>query len=88
MEIVGKIQELSPLESGQSEKGAWCRRTLVVKTLDQNPVTIAFSCMGLRLSEAEKHSVGEIVRIRFGVSSRNVNGRWFNDIQLWGIQQV
>lgn len=88
MEIVGKIQEFTPLETGQSEKGAWSRRTLVVKTLDQNPVTIAFSCMGLRLSEAEKHQVGEIVRIRFGVSSRNVGGRWFNDIQLWGIQQV
>lgn len=88
MEIVGKIQEFTPLETGQSEKGAWSRRTLVVKTLDQNPVTIAFSCMGLRLSEAEKHQVGEIVRIHFGVSSRNIGGLWFNDIRLWGIQQV
>ena len=88
MEIIGKIVEFTPVESGTSVKGAWSRRQVIIKTLDQNPQHIAFTAMGLRLEEANKHTLNEVVRIRFGVSSRKVNDRWFNDIQLWEIKEV
>ena len=88
MEIIGKIVEFTPIEEGTSEKGAWKRRQVIIKTLDQNPQHVAFTAMGLRLEEANKHSLNEIVRVRFGVSSRKVNDRWFNDIQLWEIKEV
>lgn len=88
MELVGKIVEFGPLETGTSEKGAWARRVVVIKTLDQNPVHVAFTAMGLRLSEAEKHRENEVVRVRFGVSSRKVGDKWFNDISLWQISEV
>lgn len=80
--------EFGPLESGTSEKGSWARRVVVIKTLDQNPVHVAFTAIGLRLSEAEKHQVGEVVRVRFGVESRKVNEKWFSDIKLWQISEV
>ena len=88
MEIVGKIVEFTPIESGTSDKGSWQKRQVIIKTLDQNPVHIAFTAMGLRLEEANKHVIGEVVRVRFGVSSRKVNERWYSDIQLWEIKQV
>lgn len=88
MEIVGKIVEFTPIESGTSEKGAWQRRMVVIKTLDQNPQHVAFSVMGGRLDEVNKHTLNEVVRVRFGVSSRKVNDRWFSDIQLWEIKEV
>lgn len=88
MELVGKIVGFTPLETGTSEKGSWARRQIVIKTLDQNPVHVAFTAMGLRLSEAEKHQVGEVVRVRFGVESRLVNDKWFSDIKLWQISEV
>lgn len=88
MELVGKIVEFGPLESGTSEKGSWARRQIIIKTLDQNPVHVAFTAIGLRLSEAEKYDVGEIVRIRFGVESRKFNEKWFSDIKLWQISEV
>ena len=88
MELVGKIVEFSPIESGTSEKGAWQRRTVVIKTLDQNPVHVAFTVMGGRLAEVEKRTLNEVVRVRFGVSSRKVNDRWFSDIQLWEMKEV
>lgn len=88
MELVGKIVELTPLETGTSTKGAWSRRQMVIKTLEQDPIHVAFTAMGMRLNEAERHNVGEIVRVRFGVQSRKVNDKWFNDIILWQISEV
>lgn len=88
MEIIGKIVEFTPPETGTSDKGTWKRRQVIVKTLDQNPVQIAFTAIGARYDEAEKHVIGEIVRVRFGVSSRKVNDRWFSDILLWEIKEV
>lgn len=88
MELVGKIVEFTPIEQGSSEKGPWQRRQVIIKTLDQNPQHVALTAMGLRLEEANKHTLNEVVRVRFGVSSRKVNDRWFNDIQLWEIKDV
>ena len=88
MELVGKIVELTPIEQGTSAKGPWQRCQVVIKTLDQNPQHVAFTAMGLRLEEVNKHTIGEVVRVRFGVSSRKVDERWFSDIQLWEIKEV
>ena len=88
MEIIGKIVEFSPIESGSTEHGPWRKRTLVILTLDQNPLHVAFTVMGGRLDEVDKFSLGQVVKVRFGVSSRKVNERWYNDIQLWAIKEV
>lgn len=88
MELVGKIVEFTPIESGTSDKGAWQKRTVVIKTLEQNPQNVAFTAMGLRLEECNKHTLGEIVRVRFGVSSRKFQDKWFSDLQLWEIKEV
>ena len=88
MEIIGKIKEISAVESGTSSNGSWNRQTLVITTLDQNPQYVAFSAMGRRLEEVSKCNIGQVVRVRFGVSSRKVGERWFNDIQLWEIKEV
>lgn len=88
MEIIGKIVEFTPIETGTSEKGTWKRRQVVIKTLDQNPQHVAFTAIGAHFDELDKHVLNEIVRVRFGVSSRKVNERWFSDILLWEINQV
>lgn len=88
MELVGKIVDFTPIESGTSDKGPWKRRQVVIKTLEQNPQNVAFTVMGGRLEEVEKRTLNEVVCVRFGVSSRKVNDRWFTDIQLWEMKNV
>lgn len=88
MELVGKIVEFTPVESGSTEKGSWSKRQVVLKTLDQNPVLVAFTAIGSRLDEVNKHVLNEVVRVRFGVSSRKVGDRYFTDVQLWQIMEV
>ena len=88
MEIVGKVIEITPMESGVSEKGEWQRQQLVITTFDQNPIHIAFTAMGQRLNEISKCTIDQVVRVRFGVSSRKINNKWFSEIQLWEIKAV
>lgn len=88
MELVGKVTEITPVEEGTSNKGPWKKQTVVIVTLDQNPQYVAFTAIGRRLSEVSKCSVGQVVRIRFGVSSRKFQDKWFSDLQLWEIQNV
>lgn len=88
MELVGKIVEFTPVESGTTEKGTWSKRQVVIKTLDQNPVFVALTAIGGRLDEVNKHVLNEVVRVRFGVSSRKVKDRYFTDVQLWQISEV
>lgn len=88
MELVGKVKEISPMESGTSEKGTWQKQTIVIVTLEQNPQFVAFTAMGRRLEEVGKCTIGQVVRVRFGVSSRKYQDKWFSDLQLWEIQDV
>lgn len=88
MEVVGKVKEICPIESGTSDKGEWKKQTIVIVTLEQNPQYQAFTAMGRRLEEVEKCTIGQVVRIRFGVRSRKFQDRWFSDLQLWEIQNV
>jgi hypothetical protein len=88
MELVGKITEIGQVESGSSDKGPWQKQTVVIVTLEQNPQYVAFTAMGRRLEEVGKCTIGQVVRIRFGVSSRKFQDRWFSDLQLWEIQNV
>ena len=88
MELVGKITEIGQIESGSSDKGPWQKQTIVLITLEQNPQYVAFTAMGRRLEEVQKVSMGQVVRVRFGVSSRKFQDRWFSDLQLWQIENV
>lgn len=88
MELVGKVKEICPPESGTSDKGEWKKQTIVIVTFEQNPQDVAFTAMGRRLEEVEKCTIGQVVRIRFGISSRKFQDRWFSDLQLWEIQNV
>lgn len=88
MELIGKIKEIGQVEYGTSDKGSWQKQTVVITTLEQNPQYVAFTAMGRRLEEVEKCTIGQVVLVRFGVSSRNFQGRWFSDLQLWEIQNV
>lgn len=88
MELVGKIKEIGQIESGTSDKGSWQKQTVVITTLEQNPQYVAFTAMGRRLEEVGKCTINQVVRIRFGVSSRPYQGKWFSDLLLWEIQGV
>lgn len=80
VELTGKvINVLQPL-SGQSSKGSWMKNQFVIEWQDNGYTQkLCLEVMGEDKWEKMKSSVvvGNDVNVRFSVSSREYQGRWF-----------
>ena len=38
-----------------------------------------------KVAELDKYQVGDRVKVSFNLKSREFNGRWYNDLQIWRI---
>lgn len=88
MEIIGRIIEVLPVISGVTERGEWTRGGIVVETLTDYPVTLQLDLTDARLEEFTKkfpNPVGTIVKVRFGVSSRKLEDKWFTNARAWEV---
>lgn len=90
MEIIGRIIEILPEISGETERGEWKRGGFVVETLTDFPVTLQLDLDGERLSSFATNPamvVGTIVKARFGVSSRKIGDKYFTNAKCWEVKQ-
>ena len=39
-----------------------------------------------KVRELDKYQVGDKVKVSFNLSSREYNGRWYNDVRAWRIE--
>lgn len=88
MEQKGKIFAICTPETGTSKSGnAWSRQTVVISFMDGSyEKKLAFSVIKNEvLQKVEKLKVGDDVNVKFNISSREYNGRWFTDIVAWSI---
>jgi hypothetical protein len=87
MKVVGKIQQVLPVESGVSKAGKdWQKQTLIVDNGDQYNPNVAISWFGEdKIKEVSKFKVGTEVEVSINLSSREYEGRWFNSIDGWKI---
>ena len=88
LEIEGKIVQKLQVQQGQSARGPWCRQDFIVEYQEGNyPSQVCFDVWGdEKVRELEKFQVGDNVKISFNLSSREYNGRWYNDIRAWKIE--
>lgn len=80
MELNAKIIELLPVQSGTSSKGSWEKNQFVVEWSDNGYTQkLCLEVMGADKWEKMKNAavVGHDVLVKFNVTSREYNGRWF-----------
>lgn len=80
MELRCSVIELLPVQSGTSSKGDWEKHSFVVSFKDgQFEQKLCLEVMGAdKWEKMEKAAVvGHEVLVRFNVTSREYNGRWF-----------
>ena len=83
-QLSGKIIQVFPLVSGETEKGEWCRGGFVVQTMETPSVTVAFSLFGeKRVKMLEGLKVGDTVIVEYRPESREYAGKWFTDLQCY-----
>jgi hypothetical protein len=87
LELEGTIRQKMGVQSGTSARGAWAKQEFVVDFPDGNYTSQAcFTAWGQdKVQELDKYQVGDRVKVSFNLKSREFNGRWYNDLQIWRI---
>ena len=88
MELKGKVIQLLPLQSGTSQAGKeWKKQEFVIETHEQYPKKICMHLFGDRVDQYPV-SEGEEVSVNFDIESREYNGRWYTNINVWKLDKV
>ena len=87
LELEGTIRQKMGVQSGTSTRGPWAKQEFVVDFPDGNFTSQAcFTAWGQdKVQELDKYQVGDRVKVSFNLKSREFNGRWYNDLQIWRI---
>ena len=89
MEIVGKIIEILPLQSGTSTRtgNPWSLQTFVIETQEQFPRKVCIELFGEERIKSNPLVMDEIVTVSFDIESRKFNERWYTSVRAWRVQQ-
>ena len=88
MEVVGKIIQVLPEQSGVGKNGnPWKVQPYVLETLDQYPRKVHFEVFGEERIKQNPCDLDQLVTVSFDIESREFNGRWYTSIRAWRIQQ-
>ena len=84
MNIIGKLIDLLPLQTGISKNGQWRKQDIIVETSGQYPKKICISIWGDKIDEKQL-VIGNNLDISFELESREYNGKWYTDVKAWKI---
>src|SRR5829696_5396628 len=85
MQIVGKLIQLLPLQTGQGKNGQWKKQEIILETEGQYPKKVCIAIWGDKADE-KTLQVGNTLKIDFDVESREYNGRWYTDVKAWKVE--
>ena len=87
LELEGTLRQKLGVQSGMSARGAWAKQEFILEFPDGNFTSQAcFTAWGQeKVQELDKYQVGDRVKVSFNLKSREYNGRWYNDLQIWRI---
>ena len=89
MEIVGKIIQVLPLQSGTRSRtgNSWQVQSYVLETQEQYPRKVCFEIFGEDKIKNNPCNIDDLVTVSFDIESREFNGRWYTSIRAWRVQQ-
>ncbi len=87
MEIIGKLLQKLPLQSGIGRTGnSWQKQEFVIETIEQYPKKVCATLWGDKLDMLDTVNIGDTVKVSFSLESREFNGRWYTDVKAWKIE--
>lgn len=87
MEQKGTVKVILPTETGVSKQGKDWKKSGIVITFQDGSYEkdLAFSVMGDKITQIETIRTGQQVTVSFNLSSREYNGKYYTDAQLWKV---
>lgn len=86
METKARLTQITNASEGTSAKGAWRKATAIFETQEQYPKTIAVDFFNAKLDEVTKIPLGTVCTVKFDISSREFNGKWYTNLSGFGIE--
>lgn len=89
MEIKGRIIAVMDKKQGTSKDGkAWMSQDFVIETLEQYPKRCVFNVFGEDKLKQFNVQQGSEYLVKFDINAREYNGRWYNDVRAWKVEQA
>jgi hypothetical protein len=87
MEIIGKLIQKLPMQSGISKTGnSWQKQEFVIETMEQYPRKICANLWGEKTAVLETLNIDDKVVMSFDLESREFNGKWYTDVKAWKLE--
>ena len=88
MEVKGVVVVVQPVQTGEGKNGTWKKQDYVVEydQSSQYPRKMMFNLWGDKIDQYNIQE-GQTIRVSFDIDCREYNGRWFNDIRAWKVEQ-
>ena len=89
MEIIGKLIQKLPMQSGIGKTGnSWQKQEFVIETMEQYPRKICANLWGDKTAVLETLNIDDKVVMSFDLESREFNGKWYTDVKAWKVEPV
>jgi hypothetical protein len=89
LELEGKVFQVLPEESGQSQAGkTWRKQSFVIETEETYPKKVCFTAWSDLVDGIKALKVGEKVKVSFRIESREFNNKWYTDVVAWKIAKI
>jgi hypothetical protein len=85
MQVIAKLLQKLPLQTGQGKNGTWQKQDLIVETDGQYPKKICLSLWGDKFSNIAL-TEQQTYKFDIDLESREFSGRWFTDVKAWRIE--
>jgi hypothetical protein len=89
MEIIGKLIQKLPMQSGIGKTGnSWQKQEFVIETMEQYPRKVCANLWGDKTASLETLNIDDKVVMSFDLESREFNGKWYTDVKAWKLEPV
>ena len=87
LELEGTLRQKLGVQQGTSARGQWAKQEFVLEYPDGNYTSQAcFTAFGQdKVQELDKYQAGDRIKVSFNIKSREYNGRWYTDLQIWRV---
>jgi hypothetical protein len=85
MQLIAKLTQVLPLQSGTGKNGQWKKQDIIVETEGQYPKKVCISIWGDKIDEKQLQP-GNTLKLEFDIESREFNGKWYTDAKAWKVE--
>jgi hypothetical protein len=86
MDLKGTVKKVMATTTGQGKKGQWCKQEFILETVGQYPKSICMSIWGQEKIDQYDLVEGMTLTAHLELESREHNGRWYNEVRVWKIE--